>query len=221
MTKQQILAEDGDHQFNKKKTFIDSPEWEAIVDNIKGVLTSDGTMATLLDYERVLDEADCYAYKNWKLGELVDGPVVKRYEVSATFMWPTGIMPDPRAGKRLTTVGCDVKFKKTTIKVPVKVDNPDDYKPGTHYPRLVDRDVWLVNITIPKNLMNDIKEGSVDIADQTVELDDLEQAYEKDYDKADVKDESQQAPGGLGGGLGLGGPPLGGGLPPPGGGLPI
>jgi hypothetical protein len=175
---------------SKKKTFLDSPEWSEIVQNVKGIMTSDGTMATLLDFERVLDEADIYAFKNWKLGELVDGPQVKRYEVACTFLWPRALMPDPRGAKRLLPLGCKTQFKKTSIKVPVQVKDAGDFKPGTHYPKLVEREVWLVNITMPKQLMNDIREGSIDIADQTIELEDLDDAYEKDYDKANVKDES-------------------------------
>ncbi len=174
---------------SKKTTFLDTPEWTAIVQNIKGILTSDGTMSTLLDFERCLDEADLYAFENWQLGELVDGPVITRYAVSATFMWPSRLMPDPRGAKRLIPLGCQVKFKKTDVKVPVQIKEPSDYKPGTHYPKLIDREVWLVNITIPKQLMNDIREGSIDIADQTIELEDLDDAYEQDYDKAGVKDD--------------------------------
>jgi hypothetical protein len=202
----------------KKHTFLDTPEWTAITENIKGIMASDGTMSTLLDFERVLDEADIYAFKNWGLGELVDGPVINRYEVSATFMWPKKLMPDPRGGKRLIPLGCTVNFKKTKIKVPIQIEEPSDYKPGTHYPKLIDREVWLVNITIPKKLMNDIREGSVDIADQTIDLEDLDRAYEKDYDVKDVKDEKeagdQPAP--------MGAPGMGGPMPPgPGGGLGI
>ena len=204
---------------SKKKTFLDSPEWSEIVQNIDGIYTSDGTMSVLLDWERVLDEADIYAFKNWHLGELVDGPVVKRYEVTATLMWPHGLMPDPRGAKRLLPLGCQVKFKKTTIKVPVQIKTPDDYRGGTKYPKLVDRSVWLVNITIPKDLMNDIREGSVDLADQTIDLEDLEKSYEKDYDTEHLKDKDAQK-GGMGGApgggmdLGMGGAP-GGGMPPP------
>jgi hypothetical protein len=192
----------------KKKTFLDTPEWRSIVDNVKGIMTSDGTMSTLLDFERVLDEADIYAFKNWELGELVDGPQISRYQVSCTFMWPQKLMPDPRGGKRLITLGCDIKFKKTEIKVPVKVESPDDFKPGTHYPKLIERPVWLINITMPKDLMNDIREGSVDIADQSIDLEDLDDAYAQDYDKAEVKDESAEP----GADMGMGGM---GGMPPP------
>jgi hypothetical protein len=200
----------------KKNTFLDSPEWVEIVNNIKGIMTSDGTMSTLLDFERVLDEADLYAFQNWKLGELVDGPVVKRYDVTCTFMWPEKLMPDPRGAKRLLPLGCKVKFKKTKIKVPIQIQEPSDYKPGTHYPKMVKRHIWLVNINMPKQLMNDIREGSVDIAEQTIDLEDLDAAYAKDYDKAGLKDDTQgqQA-------MGMGPlPPLPGPGPAPMGGMP-
>jgi hypothetical protein len=199
----------------KKKTFIDSPEWRSIVDNVQGIMTSDGTMSTLLDFERVLDEADVYAFKNWELGELVDGPKVTRYEVTCTFMWPQKLMPDPRAGKRLITLGCDIKLKKTSVKMPVKVESEDDFNPGTKYPKLVDRPIWLVNITIPKDLMNDIREGSVDIADQSIDLEDLDDAYAKDYDEADTNEDTGGQAGGMGGMGDMGAPPAPGGMPPP------
>jgi hypothetical protein len=199
----------------KKKTFLDSPEWTEIVNNVKGIMTSDGSMSTLLDFERVLDEADVYAFRNWSLGELVDGPIIRKYEVVCTFMWPTGIMPDPRGAKRLLPLGCTVKFKKTEIKVPIQIKEPSDYKPGTHYPKVIDRKVWLVNITIPKELMNDIREGSIDLAGQTIDLEDLDDAYAKDYDTADLKDggDDQGMDQGMGMGQPMGGPPMGGGTP--------
>ena len=204
---------------SKKRTFIDSPEWLSIVQNISGIMTSDGSMSTLLDFERCLDEADLYAFKNWQLGELVDGPVIGRYSVACTFLWPRDLMPDPRGAKRLLPLGCVVKFKKTTIKVPIQIKASDDYQPGTHYPKLIDRSIWLVNITIPKALMNDIREGSIDLADQTIDLDDLDAAYAKDYDTESVKDQDDQAGGmdmGMGmGGLGMPPPAPGMGAPPP------
>ena len=176
----------------KKKTFLDSPQWEEIVQNVKGIMTSNGTMSTLLDFERVLSEADIYAFKNWELGELVDGPIIRRYEIICTFMWPSGIMPDPRGAKRLLPLGCTVGFKKTTLKVPVQIKEPSDFKPGTHYPKLIDRKVWLVNIVMPKSVMNDIREGSIDLAGQTIDLDDLDDAYAKEYDTDNLKDFDQQ-----------------------------
>jgi hypothetical protein len=193
----------------KTNDFFNDIHYAGIIDNIKGIFTSDASMATLLDFERVLDEADMYAYKHWDLGELVAGPEIKKYTVACTFMYPEKRMPDPRAGKRLIAVGCNIKFKKTTIKVAVKVDSPDDFRPGTHFPKSVERSVWLVRIEIPKELMSDIREGSIDLAGQTIDLEDLDDAYESDLDKeAEQGGENPQEQ------------PPGGNMPPQGGPMP-
>lgn len=178
----------------KADDFFNSVDFPSIIDTIKGVYSSDGTMNTLLDFERVLDDSDLYAYKNWDLGELVAGPDVSRYTVSCMFMYPQKIMPDPRGAKRLLAVGCNVLFKKTKIKVPVAIKDPDDYKPGTHYPKMIDRDVWLIRIEMPKNLMDDIREGSIDLAGQSIDLEELDTAYEDDLDKESTQgQENNQA----------------------------
>lgn len=190
--------------------FFQDVDYVSIIDTVKGIMTSDGSMATLLDYERVLDEADLYAYKNWELGELVQGPNVKRYTVSCIFMWPYKLMPDPRACKRLASIGCKIKFKKTHIKVPVEVLDYEDFVPGTRYPKMAKRHIWLVYIEMPKELMDEIREGSIDLADQTIDLEELSDSYEDDLDQEDIKDDEDtaQSPG-----MGLGSPAAG--TPPP------
>ena len=197
---------------NPSDAFFNSIDFASIVDNIKGIYTSDGTMSILLDFERVLDEADLYAYKNWELGEVVSGPDAKRYTVSCILMYPHKLMPDPRGAKRLLSLGCNIKFKKTTIKVPITIDSPDDFKPGTHYPKLIERDVWLVRIEMPKELMNDIREGSIDLAGQTINLDDLDSAYDEDLDK-DGSEEENESEAQMGGGNMSMAPAMGG-MPP-------
>ena len=181
---------------NPANEFFDSIDYPSIVDTIKGIFTSDGSISTLIDFERVLDEADLYAFKNWDLGELVSGPNIKKYTVSCTFMWPYNLMPNPKGGKRLIGIGCSVLVKKTKIEVPVEIKNPNDFKAGTHYPKMVEREVWLVRIEMPKELMNDIREGSIDLADQTVELDELDSAYENDLDKEAEQGGEQEQMGG-------------------------
>jgi len=163
--------------------FFNDVNFVSIVDNVKGIFTSDGMISTLLDFERVLDEADLYAYKNWLIGELVDGPNVGRYSVNCTFMWPKNLMPDPRGAKRLLAVGCNLTFAKSKIKVPIEVKDYEDFVPGTKYPKMIEKPVWFVNIQIPLELMDEIKEGSIDIADQKIDLDEIEDAYNKDLDK--------------------------------------
>jgi len=172
--------------------FFNDVDFISIVNNVKGIFTSDGIMSTLLDFERVLDEADLYAFRNWIIGELVDGPNVGRYNVKCTFMWPKNLMPDPRGAKRLLAIGCKLTFAKSKIKVPIEIKDYEDFVPGTKYPKMVEKLVWFVEIEIPLELMDDIKEGSIDIADQTIDLDEIEDAYNKDLDKEGATQENKQ-----------------------------
>ena len=198
--------------------FFNDIDFVSIVSTIKGIMTSDGSMSILLDFERVLDECDLYAFKNWILGELVQGPDVGRYDVSCIFMWPYKLMPDPRAAKRLLSLGAKIEMDKGEIEVPVEVKDYDDFVQGTMYPKMHKKKVWFVKITLPLELMDNIKEGSIDLADQTIDLDEIEDAYNEDLDKEDTKQNEQQNQLGM---PGLGPAPLAGpGLLPPAGGLP-
>jgi hypothetical protein len=171
--------------------FFNDIDFVSIVSTVKGIMTSDGSMSILLDFERVLDEIDVYAFKNWELGELVQGPELGRYTVSCTFMWPYRLMPDPHAVKRLLAIGCDVDYKKGELKVPVEVKNYDDFIQGTNYPKSAEREVWFVRIEVPLELMDDIKEGSIDLADQSIDLEELDTAYDDDLDKEGTQQEEE------------------------------
>lgn len=177
---------------NAADKFFDDVNYVSIIDNIKGIYTSDGSMSLLLDFERVLDEADLYAFKNWEYGELVSGPESKKYSVTCMFMWPYKLMPDPRGAKRLAKIGCKIKFKKTKIRVPVEVKDYDDFQPGTRYPKMQHRKIWLISIEIPVELIDDIKEGSIEMADQTIDLEEIDKAYDNDLDKEGSEDQAQQ-----------------------------
>jgi len=176
---------------NDKELFKDGSDYWQVADNIRDIYMSEGSLLTLLDFERVLDELDIYAFKNWDIGELVEGPVVTKYRVSAIFMWPEKLMPDPRGGRRLLPFDCEVKYKKTTIKIPIKINDPSDYQPGTHKARIVEKPIWLVEITMPKSLMSDIRTGSIELEDQDIDLEDLDNAYEEDLDKEEFKQDDQ------------------------------
>ena len=171
--------------------FKDGSDYWQVAENIKDIYLSEGSLLTLLDFERVLDELDLYAFKNWQIGELVAGPNIGKYLVSCIFMWPEKLMPDPRGARRLLPFDCQVKFKKTRMKVPMKIRNPDDFRPGTHKARLIEKKIWLVEIVMPKSLMNDIRTGSVELEDEDIDLEDLDRAYEQDLDKESYQSETQ------------------------------
>jgi hypothetical protein len=168
--------------------FFNDVNFVSIVNTIRGVYMSDGAMSVLLDYERVLDEADLYAFKNWIIGELVDGPVIGRYSCKCIFMWPYKLMPDPRGIMRLITIGCKVSIEKGELEVPVEVLDYEDFVPGTRYPKMHPRKVWFVQIEIPFELMDDIKEGSIDIADSTIDLSEIEDAYDEDLEDSSSRE---------------------------------
>lgn len=180
---------------NTADKFFDDIDYVSIIDTVKGIFTSDGAISLLLDFERVLDESDIYAYKNWLLGELVQGPISKRYSVSCIFLWPYHLMPDPMAARRLLKLGCIIKFKKTKIKVPVEVKDYEDFQPGTRFPKTKYRKVWLVYIEMPKDIMDNIREGSIDLAGQTIDLEELDSSFDEDLqDQETEKTEDEAQP---------------------------
>ena len=166
-----------------RELFKNHTDYWQVADNIRDIYMSDGSLTTLLDFERVLDEVDIYAFRNWEIGELVAGPDIGKYRVTCTFMWPLKLMPDPRGGRRLLNYDCEIEYQRKEIKIPVKITDPSDYRPGTKKAKLMIKEVWLVSITMPKSLMNDIRTGSIEMEDQDIDLEELDQAYEQDLDQ--------------------------------------
>jgi hypothetical protein len=133
-----------------------------IIDVIKNVQTlseNNNAFKVLKDFERVIDELDIYVFKNWEDGELLAGPDVGRYAVTCKFMWDRDEMPDPEAGKRLSDYGCKVVYKKESILIPRKIKDPGDYRPGTKKGKIDAHPVWIVEISMPKKLMQDVYVG--------------------------------------------------------------
>jgi hypothetical protein len=174
-----------------KEIFRNHEDYWQVADNIRDIYMSDGSLITLLDFERVLDEIDLYAFRNWEIGELVEGPDIGKYRVTCTFMWPEHLMPDPRGARRLLPFDVKVAYKKQKIKIPIRINDPSDYRPGTKKARIVERPIWLVEIQMPKSLMSDIRTGSIEMEDQDIDLEELDQAYEQDLDQEEYQNDQQ------------------------------
>ena len=169
-----------------------------IAENTKEIFMSDSMLKTLLDFERVIDELNVYVFPNWKSGELVKGPEYEKYFVTCTFMWANKNMPDPTGGERLLQYGCHVKYQKSNLWAPVKIKTPDDFKAGTKVAKMASSPIWLVTITMPKSLMQEIHVGSVEVGNETLDLEDIENAYEMgldddQYKTAEKQEENQSA----------------------------
>lgn len=156
---------------------------EQIINNVKNIYMTDSSLETLLDYERVLDELDLYTFKNWKKGELISGPNYEKYFVSCSWMYNYREMPDPEGGERLLNYGCEISYRKDTLEFPIDVKSPDDFKPGTKVPRMVTKPIWIVTIVMPKKLMSDIQQGAIELENETLDVEDLDDAYEDNLDQ--------------------------------------
>ena len=179
------------HGIHDRELFRNHEDYWQVADNIRDIYMSNGTIVTLLDFERVLDEVDIYAFRNWDIGELVSGPEIGRYRVTCTFMWPEKMMPDPRGGRRLLPYDCEIKYRRIMMQIPIKIDDPSDYRPGTKKAKMIERPVWLVEITMPKSLMSDIRTGSIEMEDEEIDLEELDQAYEQDLDQEEYQNDEK------------------------------
>lgn len=130
-----------------------------VIRNVETIYNTNSSLNALKDFERVLSEMNMYVYKNWIDGELASGPIVERHWVKASFMWPKDKMPDPMAAKRLLEYGCQVRYEKSNLLEPRKIKSPDDFRPGTRKGKLDQTPIWIVEISMPKKLVEDTYNG--------------------------------------------------------------
>jgi hypothetical protein len=141
----------------------------------------------LMEFERTMDMADVYAYRNWMEGEIVEGPKIDRYWVTVDFMYPKSLMPDPMGGMRLVKLGCKVTYKKDKFKVPVEIKGRSSYSNfSSKTPKIKNHDVWIISIRMPKRFMDErLLDGlQSDEAQDTFNIptDDISAAYDADVD---------------------------------------
>jgi hypothetical protein len=84
-------------------------------------------------------------------------------------MWPKDKMPEPKGGLRLIDYGCKVQFAEDVISKVRKIKTPDDIRPGTRKGKIDHQPVWMVKISMPKKLMNDINRGYTELDKNKVE----------------------------------------------------
>lgn len=177
--------------------------------------------------EDVLDSLDVYVFKNWYLGEVAEGPVVRRYWLDFTLKYAYDKMPDPKAALRLLKHGIRVDFWKAKLKGNEFVDAEDEeiaQEDGMQEVGSAPKEkkdpvkdtVWLVRISIPRRLAAQMSSEEMDFYDDEVDVDDVEDAKDTgiDDESAYTAGEDGQQPG-QGGGPDEQGGPAGGPPPPP------
>jgi len=133
-----------------------------VIKNIKNLYENNSSLGVLKDFERVLDVMDIYVYDNWIAGQIAYGPKVDRHWITVGIMWPEDEMPDPSGGKRLTDLGCRIKYQKSHLLVPRPIKKPSDLRPGTKKGKLDHHPIWIVEIRMPKEVAFDIYRGYMD-----------------------------------------------------------
>ncbi len=160
----------------------------------------------LLQMEDVLDSLDIYVFKNWHLGEVVEGPKVRRYWLDFTLKYPYDKMPDPKAALRLLKHGVRVDFWKAKLDdgkfVDAETQAAEADQPGSGMQQPVKEKkqdpakdhVWLVRISIPRRLAAQMSAEEMDFYDEEVDTEDVEDAQDAGMGDEDAYLAGEQNP---------------------------
>lgn len=152
-----------------------------ILDNLRDVNKNNSLLDILLEFEKVLEDTGVYAYKNWDLGEIVEGPNLSRYWLHVKLMYPYMGMPDPKAGIRLEKIGCEIKFNKGILKTPIIPQSPDDLD-NEGMPKLKSDAIWMIDIWMPRKFIDNFTDEKIKIGSAEVDVTDLNDAYTSGLD---------------------------------------
>lgn len=131
-------------------------------DQIKKISETNSLLDMLLEFEKVCEDVDLYAYANWQKGEVLEGPALGRHYCTVKLMYKESEMPDPYGAKRLMARDCLVKFHKDELISPVKVKTFDDLDLQPQPDGSVRRraktkteNVWVVEIKMPRRYVDE------------------------------------------------------------------
>lgn len=145
---------------------------QVLNDQIKKISKTNSLLDMLIEFERVLENLNIYAYKNWIKGEILEGPHLNRHFICVKLMYKEKDMPDPNGAKRLFKRGCSVKYTKNTLLSPVKVQSIDDIeteiKPDGRTKiraKTKSEPIWVVDIMMPRRYVDEYNLSQLDIDD--------------------------------------------------------
>lgn len=143
-------------------------------DQIKKVSDTNTLLDMLLEFEKVLEDLDLYAYKNWAKGEVLEGPHLDRHFATVKLMYKESDMPDPYGAKRLMARDCQVKFKKDVLLSPAKVKTYDDVTTEARPDGSIRRkaktkreNVWVVEVKMPRRYVDEFDTEVVQAAEDS------------------------------------------------------
>lgn len=147
--------------------------------DIEELEDSTSALSMLLNCEEIIDSADIYCFANWFSGEVIAGPIVKRHWVGMSLLYPYRKMPDPKACFRLLKLGIKVEYNHMHHN---PGDTENEFSPAEDHDETNDDTYWLIELTFPRRLLNDIDRAELDNYEDEVELEDVEQAQDTGID---------------------------------------
>ena len=158
-------------------------------ENLNAIFDNKDLLDVLIDVEDVFDGLDLYAFANWIDGLVVSGPHVSRYWINVKLMYLHKNMPDPTGAQRLERHGCKIKYEKTHFEQVKKVD-PDNMEKRNDpkHPITFNKTrakkykipVWIVDIDLPKQFVDDFVSDTIWINGISVDVDDIDIDTKKD-----------------------------------------
>lgn len=155
--------------------------------DLEKITESPHLLDILLQMEEVLDSLDIYVFENWYLGEVVEGPKIRRYWLDFTLKYDIDKMPDPKAALRLMKHGARVDFWKAKFgsegefeDAEQEAEAPEKHREEEEKDKL---DIfWLVRISIPRRLVSQMSAEELDFYDDEVDVEDVEDAKDTGID---------------------------------------
>jgi len=162
---------------------------DLIYTTLDDIYGSENILDILVEFERVFDELDLYVYKNWIKGEVVEGPIIDRYWVTVTLMYPYKFMPDPEGALRLTDHGCKVSYQKDILKHVAKIKGAESYDTDEHgrlRAKIIESPVWLIEIIMPRHFIDDKQTEKEQVGNTNIDMDDISDAYDEGLESEDA-----------------------------------
>ncbi len=183
---------------------------QAVQAVIQRVTKSEDLTDLLIDVEDYMDTNNLWSFANWIDGIVVAGPFVSKYWVKLTLKYPYKKMPDPAGGMRLTKHGTKISYRIGKEQKPIKIKSPDDYQPGTKKARIKLVKIWLVEILIPRRLVENLSKTVMDLYDEDVDTNTLDDADVQGITSDQAVDQNTNISGGSADATGENGMDLGG-----------
>lgn len=155
---------------------------------IRKLNNSNSLTDILIQLENFMDNLDIYVFRNWFDGEVIEGPIIKRYWVSFKLKYDYDKMPEPLGGLRLIKHGAKVRYVEILESVLKKKNNPIATNNEYSYsdPEMEDKKVWIVEIVVPRKYIEELDDSDLEDYDDEIDIEHISDSRDEDMDASDA-----------------------------------